>query len=329
MSNLALIVFGCLSIFILNSCSKENKAPQPPHLKAQLVYELFSALRQKNYEIALDRIDRLREIDPNDVPLQSLQSNVQNNFVMQKAQELLDKGDVDGAINSINDFATVNGQTNELRDALAELNVLKDIKTLINNAAKDTNNINLTTHSPKNLSRDDLIGLEDLKADIDISWIKDNKDVDTLIAILETENPLDSLVSYYKESMSGEWQNLDIVSYYLNTNAEFLVFRILADSSFELKNKQLIKKIASYEANNYRDMLAKAIILNFMNDADKSNTILETMKEQLDLSDEIYKSWFAFTPKNNSLDNLNPLATIPFFIYCNRNAYINPINNNK
>ncbi len=321
--------FFIAGLCLILSCSKANNAPQPPHLKALLVSELFSALRQGNYEMASNRIDRLRELDPDDVALQSIQINVQNNLVMQRVQTELDKGEIDTAIKIIDDFSVKNGQTSDLRDAVRELTVLKDIKTAINNAVAQYNsnsrfsNISQDgSHSflPRIISQEDALALENLKADIDIAWVMGDENLDTLLAILEVANPADSLVAAYRKSMSEDWNKFDISANYLSTNTEVLIFRIMAGSSFE--NKNLLKKIASFEPNNYRDMLAKSIMLNVTGNVEKSNAMLSSMKNELNVQDNIYKSWFSLTSKGSSLSGLNPLIINPFFIYCNQNAII-------
>lgn len=323
------LVLLSLNFCIITSCSKPSDAPQPPHLKAQLVSELFSALRQQNYEIASNRIDRLRDLDPDDVALQTIQINIQNNLVMQRVQAELNKGEIDSAVKIIDDFSLKNGQTADLRDAIRELTVLKDIKILLNNIAtqfkanpfysrpfQDGSN----PLASKPITQEKILALEDLKADIDISWVMGDENIDTLIAILEVANPGDSLVTAYRKSMSEDWSKFDISANYLNINMEFLTFRILANSSFE--NKNILKKIASFAPNNYRDMLAKSIMLNFTGDVEKSNTMLSSMKDFLNTPNNTYKSWFTLTPKGRSLSGLNPLITTPFFIYCNQNALI-------
>ncbi len=327
-SKFALIVF-LFYLFIntsaLTSCSKPGSAPQPPHLKAQLVSELFTALRQQNYEMALTRIYRLRELSPDDVALQTMQINVQNNLVMQRVQTELDKGNIDAGIKIIDDFSLKNGQTADLRDAVRELNVLKDIKVCFDNIASEYGSTSKfltisqnSTDSLGAITQEKALGLEDLKADIDTSWVMENENLDTLLAILEVANPKDSLVLAYRKSMSKDWSNFNINANYLDINTEFLVFRILANTSFEDKN--LLKKIASFAPNNYRDMLAKSIMLNFVGDLEKSNSMLSSMKNELDVQDNIYKSWFVLTPRTSSISDLNPLITKPFFIYCNKNA---------
>lgn len=326
---LIFIFFLSISVFLICSCSKTDDAPQPPHLKAQLVSDLFSALRQENYEIASNRIDRLRELDPDDVALQTIQINVRNNLVTQRVQAELDKGEIDTAIKIIDDFSIKNGQTADLRDAIRELTVLKDIKISINNAISQYNSNTRSSNTAQDtsnpllhrvISAEDALALENLKADIDIAWVVGDENLDTLLAILEVANPDDSLVKSYRKSMSEDWNKYDISTNYLNINAEVLTFRILANISFE--NKNLLKKIASFEPNNYRDMLAKSIILNFTGNVEKSNIMLSSMKNELNVQDNIYKSWFTLKPKDSSFSGLNPLIVNPFFIYCKQNALI-------
>lgn len=335
---LLLFLFSAGLLLLISSCSEKSNAPEPPHLKAQLVSELFSALRQENYEMASNRINRLRELDPEDVSLQTIQINIQNNLVMQRAQADLNKGDIDAAIKTIDDFSAKNGQTANLRDAVRELMVLKDIKISINNILSEYNQISASSKStsngsipliPKTITQEDALGLENLKADIDTSWVRGNPDIDTLIAILEVENPSDSLVSFYRKSMSQDWEKTDISANYLNTNAEVLIFRILANTSFSPENKSSIKKIASFAPNNFKDMLAKAIMLNFTGDVEKSNAMLNAMQKILNANDSVYKSWFTLTPQNKSLDKLNSFIIYPFFIYCNQNAIISAQQINK
>lgn len=334
---------------IVTSCSKSNNTPEPPHLKTQLVSELFAALRQENWGVALEKINRIRELSPDDAALSGIEISVKNNLTIQNVQEKLDKGDIDEAIKVINDFTEKNGQTVDFRDAMRELNTLKEIRSLSESVAAEEDSVNLAyaaaklnktiSHYPdaKDLQsftdrsasriqelkkKERLMGLEDLRADIDIEWFKNREIIDTLVAMFEAINPNDDLPLAYRKGLAADWNELNFTEHYLNSNLEYIFFRMILFANQEKQQKDLMSKLAELEANNYRTMLMKGFVLNMLGKIDESMAILSTVKNELSISDSQYNSWFILTSTNIDIYEINPFALCPFFIYISNNVRI-------
>lgn len=328
---------------VISSCSKSSNNPEPPHLKTQLVSELFSALRQENWEVALEKINRIRELSPDEAALSGIELTIKNNLTIQETQKKLDDSDIDGAIKIINDFTEKNGQTVDFRDAIRELNTLKEIRSLSESVAAEEDSVNLayataklnktissypdaknlqslTDRTPSRIQelkkKERLMGLEDLRADIDIEWFKNIEVIDTLMAMFEAINPDDDLPLSYRKGLAADWDNLSFTENYLNSNLEYIFFRmiLLADQKGQ-QQKDLMSKLATLEPNNYRTMLMKGFILNMLGKVDDSMTILSTVKTDLSISDSQYMTWFILSPTNTGVYEINPFALCPFFVY--------------
>lgn len=337
-------------IAIIPSCSKNSNIPEPPHLKTQLVSELFAALRQENWEAALGKINRIREISPDDAALSGIEIITKNNLTIQESQKKLDKGDIEGAIKIINDFTEKNGQTVELRDAIRELNTLKEIRTLTESVADEEDSIRLAystaklnkaisnypearelqTFADHNITRiqdlknkERLVGLEDLRADIDIAWFKNREIVDTLIAMFEAISPDDGLPLAYRKGMDADYANLNFNENYFNSNLEYIFFRNILLNNHEQERKDLMTKLITLEPNNYRTFLMKAFMLNMIGKIDDSMAILATAKADLSISDTQYRSWFILSPINIDIYKINPFVLSPFFVYISSDIRIN------
>ena len=335
-------------IGFISSCSKSD-TPEPPHIKTQLVSELFAALRQENWEVALEKINRIREISSDETALLSIEVTVKNNLMIQKAQEKLDKGDIDGAIKIINDFTEKSGQSVDCRDAMRELNTLKEILILADAVATEDDSVDLaysTAKLKKTISsypdakdlqpftdrsalrihelkkKERLAGLEDLRADIDTEWFKSREIVDTLIAIFEATNPDDDLPLAYRKGLSRDWNNLNFTKNYLSSNLEYIFFRMILLSGQEQQRKDLMTKLVALEPNNYRSMLMKAFMLNLLGKVDDSMAILSIVKTDLSVSASQYGTWFILSPVNTDIYRINPFVLCPFFVYISNDLKI-------
>ncbi|MCP4180091.1 MAG: hypothetical protein GY756_20195 [bacterium] len=337
----------CASILIcsllITGCSKQKKIPAPPHIQAQLINELFSALRSNNYELALKKIDRLSAQDPDAPYYGAIQNTTENNMAIYQVQEILDKGNIEQSIDSVNKLMNKKGQTTALIDTVSELNTLLKIKKLTEKISQEedaralavsTGKLNreiasyssagdLKPFAERQLTRsknirgtEKQIGIEDLKADIDVAWVEGHKNLDTLIAILEVSSPNSPLAKAYKESMQVNWKSTNANQIYFTPAKEFIYFReALADNSIR---NELFKKIIKFQPNNFKSLLIKSIILNYQGNKKAAAALTKNLKTQLTISDELSKKWFIFKPNRKSnLNELNPFVSYPFFIYTN------------
>ena len=120
-----LLVFFLFLLFLLTGCGNSNQIPDPPHIKTDLVIELLSALKNNNYQLAEKKMKRLEAIDSNNIFFGNIRITIQNNRLISRAQGLLNLGDVDGAIELLNERISVEGQNSSLAGALNQLETLK------------------------------------------------------------------------------------------------------------------------------------------------------------------------------------------------------------
>jgi hypothetical protein len=343
-----------ISSLLITGCSKQKEVPDPPHIQAQLINELFSALRSANYELALKKIERLTAQDSDAPYFGAIQNTTENNMAISQVQTILDDGNIKQAISSINKLMDKKGQTTALLDTVSELNTLQKIKNLTEKISQEEDaralavstgklNREISNYSSANflkpfaerqLSRsknirdkEKQIGIEDLKADIDTAWVIGNNNLDTLIAMLEVSAGNSQLVKAYKESMLPNWKTINANQIYFTPTKEFIYFRkaIINTSSRE----PLFKKMINLQSDNFKSLLIKSIILNYQGNEVASEALMKNIKTQLDISDKISKQWFTFTPNGNrKLNTLNPFVSYPFFIYTN-DFIIKQTNQNK
>jgi hypothetical protein len=167
-----------------------------------------------------------------------------------------------------------------------------------------------------------LIGLEDLRADIDIEWFKNREIIDTLMAMFEAINPDDDLPLAYRKGLTADWNNLSFIENYFNSNLSYIFFRMILLADQEQQQKDLMSKLVALEPNNYRTMLMKGFMLNMLGKVDDSMVILSTIKTDLSISDSQYRSWFILSPTNTGIYEINPFALCPFFVYISNNIRI-------
>jgi len=332
-----------ISSLLINGCSRQKEVPDPPHIQAQLINELFSALRSENYELALKKIERLVALDQNATYYGGVQNTVENNMAITRVQSTLDKGNINQAIDSVNKLMQEKGQTNALLDTLSELNTLLKIKKLTEKISKEEDaralavstgklNREISNYSSANYLKpfadrqllrsknirgeEKQIGIEDLKADIDVAWVEGNKNLDTLIAMLEISSPDSQLAKAYKESLQPNWRDINPSKGYINPIKEFIYFREAFINS-SIRN-ELFTKLMKIQPANFKSLLIKSIILNYQGNKKASEELTKNLTTQLYISDELSKKWFIFTPNgSNKLNELNPFVSYPFFIYSN------------
>ena len=334
-------------LFLLVGCDSSKQAPDPPHAEAALVVELFSALKDQDYQLAEKKIRRLKIIHPNEIFLENIQNRLQNNQQILKAQKLLDADDVDGAIESLSKTIYTKGQDTSLVDALNQVEALKNIKQLIDNVltAKSSREIAVSSgklnrvinsypsakalsdfsNSKLNYARSLLIiekalAIEDLKADIDIAWIDGASYLDTMVASLEVEDPDNVEVLAYKKAMHKNWLDRDIITkIYSDPSSEFALFRkglLLEDDT---QKKDVYNTLLYLFPNNFKSLLIKAMLLKYAGYLKESSSIARQIAEALSIPSFQTKQWFRMIPANLiDFNRINPFVLYPFFIYCKK-----------
>ena len=143
--NISVLTF----LFLATGCDFSKQPPNPPHAEAALIIELLSALKNKDYELAEKKLKRLKAFESNEIYLESIQVRVKNNKLISEAQMLLNSGDIDKAIESLNKSINIAGQNSSLADALTQLKTLKNIRQLTDDILKGENSREIATSSGK------------------------------------------------------------------------------------------------------------------------------------------------------------------------------------
>lgn len=124
--------FGMIFLLSLLFCGCGKKeAPPPPRVKSQLVLELFNALDNNDYQAALNKTIRLKEIDQGDLFLSKLENIEEINLVISKVQKHVDNDNLDKAINEIDTAIPRLGHQTILEETRKELITLKKITILL------------------------------------------------------------------------------------------------------------------------------------------------------------------------------------------------------
>jgi tetratricopeptide (TPR) repeat protein len=328
---------------MLTGCDFSKQAPDPPHAEAALVSELLSALKNKDYSLAEKKLKRLGAIDADKMYLDNIRIRLQNNLHISRAQVLLDSGDVDGAIEILNQRISIDGPNTSLVGAVNQLEEIKSIKQLTDKVLEAESSRELAVSSGKLnraissypsakklyefstsridrarslLSIEKLLAIEDLKADIDIAWVQGKTYLDTMIAGLEVQKPENPLSSAYRAAMQKNWKNGKISELNYTPENEFIFFRkglLLEDNQ---ERKDIYSTLLSFSPNSFRSLLIKAMLLKFAGYSKESSKITKEISETIPVSSFGARRWFRLRPDNIiGINKINPFVLYPFLIY--------------
>jgi hypothetical protein len=336
-------IFCLVLLFLITGCDNSRQAPEPPHAEAALVIELLSSLKNKDYKLAEKKLKRFRGIDVDDIYLENIQIRIRNNLLIAKAQQLLNSGDINGSIKSLNQKISVEGQNSALVGALNQLGMLKNIKLLTDNILNAKKSRDLAIGSGKlskalasypaaktllNFSNSKLnharnllviekrLAIEDLKADIDIAWVLGTPYLDTMIASLELEDPKNPEVLAYKKAMQENWTDEKLSELYYNPEKEFIFFRKGLLLTGDTEREDIYSALLYLSPSNYRSLLIKALLLKFAGYQKESSGITSQIAEALSASSSKARQWFRLVPNGLiGINKVNPFVLYPFFIY--------------
>ena len=319
-----------ISISLLTACSKNNKVPDPPRLKTQIVVEFFTSLKQKDYQLAEQKIDRLKDLYPNNTNLMDISTRIQNNLYISQVQNYLDNGEIDKGYQYLNDIFVKLGYNKLLSNVKQELETLETIGILTDQLIKTESSketamataklnreiINYTPSTPLSdytllsmgrakqlLEVEKDMAIEDLKAFIDIEWVSNSTIVDTLMASLEVANPDDPEVIAYRKSLSPNWKSEDTGIATVSPQMEFILFRKALSSTDKLEREDIFKKLLYLPPNNFKSYLIRALILESMGLDAQSKVISSKLKSNLSLSGETVNQWYQAIPSKMNFMN--------------------------
>lgn len=338
-----IILFLSVSMLFIAGCGKSKRIPEPPTAETNLVYEFFSALKSKDYQMAEQKIKMLRALNPKDIYLENIQQQIMINLCVQKTQNLLDVQKIDEAIASIQTEIATYGRQPVLLETLNTLNTLKKIEALTleladaqspekmavasaelkklvkdNPYSKSLSNFaeNILEESKVLALQEKASALKDLKADLDISFILGNPVIDTLLAELDIELSGDSQVIAYKKAMSKDWNKLNISNDYDDPSYELLIFRMALYSNKNEKQK-IFQKLLFLPPNNFSSTIVRIIILESFGYGKEAKALENKVLKAIPEANDIKQNWFRFEPETlDEINEINPFVLYPFLMYC-------------
>ncbi|MHB9138379.1 MAG: hypothetical protein ACYC4Q_03130 [Victivallaceae bacterium] len=111
-------------------CGKKD-IPDPPLSQNRLVSDVFKDLADNKHEQAIDKIIKLKAIDPENVFLAELEENEVNNIYMNTVQQQLDAGNVNAALKTIEQARKKHGLYRSLMQVDAELKNLRSLQEAV------------------------------------------------------------------------------------------------------------------------------------------------------------------------------------------------------
>ncbi len=113
-------------------CGKKT-VPDPPLSRNRLTLEMFKNLEDNRHEQAIEKIIKLKALDPENIFLAELEESEVSNIYMSTVQQQLNSGDIDAAIQTVDAARKRHGLYRSLIQADTELKKLKSLKESINN----------------------------------------------------------------------------------------------------------------------------------------------------------------------------------------------------
>ena len=212
------IVISSLIIAIallLNGCGDSNSTSSYPRSRSDLTLELLKSLAEKNHELTLKKLIRLRELDPTNVFLANLEILERNNAIIVKSQKYIDEEDLPKALASLNEGIKKNGRHKDLMKARANLEVATQVSQILGvfKNPQQASNLKRASVQLKALAKNHIPvqifiplaerklvearvmdkreyqrGIETLCSYIDTMIDKNDDDINLLFAILEVED---------------------------------------------------------------------------------------------------------------------------------------------
>ncbi len=231
------MIFSLLTLF-LGGCGGET-VPDPPAVKQLIVLETFTALEQRQHIIAMNKISRLRELDPTNVFLANFEVLERNNSIINATQAKIDENDLKKALEVVSTGILKYGRHDDLMDVQKKLKIITRIEELLTifRAPQDSDQLNSAAIQLKKigevykpasiflqLAKNKIAEAEimheweinraviDLVSQIDDMQKSEDSDVPLLYAILENVAPTHPVLLKYLEYLNGD-KDVDLTIY--------------------------------------------------------------------------------------------------------------------
>ena len=213
----------------ISGCGK-RQAPPAPKNRPELINDTLNVLKERQHEVALKKIERLRELEPTNVFLANLEILERNNSIITEAQREIDKYDLKKALAVINDGIKKYGRHKDLMNASKKLSLASKIEDLLEkiknprdalslrNAATHLKKISVKYAPAKPFAvisehylkvADKMEKWENQEAIsyfhsyVDVCIDKKDPDLDVLFAMMEIEDPNSKSLLVYLDHLQG------------------------------------------------------------------------------------------------------------------------------
>lgn len=330
------------TIFV-TACSKSNNIPPPPKAETDLIYSLFNSLKNDKYQIAVQKVKRLRLLSPSDYYLANIEYKIEIDSEFAEVQNSLDDGKINKAKEIIDNAVQKYGARPQLLNARKKLNSLvkanKLTEKIVN--AKTSSEIAIPTGELNRLiqtnkfikplktftdysldrarilmSREEIMAVNDLKADIDVIRITDSSILSTAIAQLSIEKAKDRAVQNYEKLMSSNWKDLNTDNSIIKSDNDILLFRQALNSKADVRNN-IYKRLLNIPPDSFSSMLIRAFILIKTGYSEEGNALSSVIRNSFQLDKNETAGWYKTKPdKFTDFYSINPFVLYPFFVYC-------------
>ncbi len=116
----------------VSGCGKKE-VPDPPLSRNRLTIEMFKNLEENKHEQAIEKIIKLKALDPENVFLSELEENEVSNIYMGTIRQQLNAGDIEAAIKTVDAARKRHGLYRSLIQADTELKKLKSLQESVSN----------------------------------------------------------------------------------------------------------------------------------------------------------------------------------------------------
>ena len=333
-------------LLFITGCGNKKEVPDPPQAEGTLVVELFNALKKNDFSLATQKIKRLRMLSPKDFSLANIEYQIEMDSGFTGTQELVNEGRIKDAKKLMKETIDNYGKQEQLQianDVIKKLEEIHDLTDKIRKAktssgvAIPTGELNrfiaknkiakplkpFTEYSldraRKLMTAEDILAMNDLKADIDIARVVDSSVISTMMAQLAIEEAQDVMVKEYNKVMSKDWKNAKLDKSEIKLYEEILYFRIALVSGKE-KRDIIFKKLLIEPPGDFTSMLLRAFILKKSGYPNEGEALAQIIMSAFELEKYQTEGWFKVYPDYiTDFYSLNPFVLFPFFVYCEPN----------
>ena len=120
----------CTLLLILQLLTSCTQAPPPKYnaLETLILHEAFDAISEKNYQLAIHKLERMQELRPNAAIIHTLKSIQEENLAIQNARSFLHQKDIPSARDSLTEHIKTFGMSEKLLEEENKIENLIKIK---------------------------------------------------------------------------------------------------------------------------------------------------------------------------------------------------------